>query len=104
MAYRLWLTAIQVLLLTLAIRGLAWLLSAIGVPGSVCDPLAVAALAIGFFAAATAFMSSMALVAVGGRWGGGAGVDIAGQTEFTRMVLDDLRHPLSWPSRRYERW
>jgi hypothetical protein len=44
------------------------------------------------------------LFAIGRRWSGAGGIDVSGQMEFTLMVLDDLRHPLSWPSRRYERW
>ncbi|MEV6925846.1 hypothetical protein AB0M46_15295 [Dactylosporangium sp. NPDC051485] len=97
-------TAIQALLATLVIRGLVWLLSSVGAPQTVCAPLSVAASTAGFLAVATAAVSGAVLFAIGRRWSGVAGIDVSGQMEFTLMVLDDLRHPLTWPSRRYERW
>jgi hypothetical protein len=104
MAYRFFLTAVQVLLATLAIHGLVWLLSSVGVPPAVCVPISVATSMTTWLAVATAAVSGAVLFAIGRRWSGVAGIDVSGQMEFSLMVLDDLRHPLSWPARRHERW
>ncbi|MEU0558052.1 hypothetical protein [Dactylosporangium sp. NPDC006015] len=103
-AYRVFITGIEVLLVVVAVRGLVWLLDVLHAPQAVIVPLDVASTVVWFPAVLTTAVSMVVLVGIGRRWGSPSGISISGQLEFTLMVLDDLRHPFSWPSRPYIRW
>jgi hypothetical protein len=104
LAYRCFITAVEVLLVTFVIGALTWLLHVLHAPRGLYAPLSTVSYVIGFLAAGTAAVSAVVLGVIGRRWGGGGGTNVSGQMEFTLMVFDDLRHPLTWPSRPYERW